>query len=218
MPRTTGPVLAAALAAVALGLGGCTTTLAGQAGVDPAATAAGTPAPSAPASSSPAPVPSSPTESPTVPSPATTSAAPASGEVPIVDAGLPDDCLLTAAQMGALASVGPMAPEQTTVTQSDGQTVVSCFYTEQGSFQPKGRIQVYTTTGAPVSEVMDRLQGTPVPGVGDRAVLVRSGEQNLLWFAAGPRIATVRLTGGLDGSAEAFRTAGQQAAAALATR
>lgn len=209
MSRTARALLAAGLLTAGLGLGGCTTTVAGQAGADPAA---GTSGPSAPS-----PAPSSSSASPTVPTPATTSAAP-SGDLPIVDAGLPDDCLLTGAQMGALAAVPPMTPAQSTVTQSDGQTVDSCFYSEQGGRQPRGRIQVYTTTGAPVAEVMGRLQGTDVPGVADRAVLVRSAEQNLLWFAAGPRIVTVRLTGGLDGSVDGFRTAGTQAAAALATR
>jgi hypothetical protein len=205
-------VAAVLAAAVAGGAAGCTATTGGQARVDPAADTATSDVPTTGAPSS-----GAASSSARVPTPASTSAAP-SGGLPIVDAGLADDCLLTGAQMGTLAGVGPMSAEQTSVTQSDGQKVDSCFYTEQGSFQPKGRVQVYTAAGVPVASVMDQLRGTEVPGVGDRAVLVRGDTQNLLWIAAGTRIATVRLSGGLDGTPERFRAAGAQAVAALATR
>lgn len=145
-------------------------------------------------------------------------AAPGS-ELPIVDAGLADDCLLAPEQLAALAGLGSAYAEQTAVTQSDGQTVDSCFYFETGGFVPRGRVQVYSPApGATVAAAMDQVTGAPVPGVGDRAVLVRTAAQEVLWAAAGERIATVRLSEGLSATDAAFTTAGQQALAALATR
>lgn len=123
-----------------------------------------------------------------------------------------DECLLNAAEFGALVGVAVHPPEQGTVQRPDGSRSSSCVAT--AGTEPVAMINVYgVRSGSPADYV--RAGGAAgrreIPGVGDAAVVIDTATGPTLQLASARYLVTV-LVAGRTPSDEAWHTA---AAAAL---
>ena len=174
-----------AVAALPLGLLGCTSVVAGEAAPAPPGVPAGSPAP------------------PPLPLPGV-QVGPRAG----LDADpLPDECLLNASEFGALVGGPVRPPEQGSVDRSDGSRSSSCVAT--AGREPVAMINVYTVrAGTPADYV--RAGGTSgrreLPGVGEAAIVIDTETGPTLQLAS-PRFLVTILVSGRTPSDEAWRAA-----------
>lgn len=109
-----------------------------------------------------------------------------------------DECLLTAAEFGALLGEPVLDPEKVAVKQPDGSVVSSCFVHNDNDIPlPIGRINVYTARTRTALEFLASERGgntRDLTGVGDAAIVISDGgDGGALHIAAGRYVVTIFL-------------------------
>lgn len=123
--------------------------------------------------------------------------APSTGGDVLLDAGLPDDCLLPEDVVATLTGVPAVYSENVTVGEQPAENLpTSCFYTAEGDFVPRARIQVYTSDPLTPAEVLDAQGGTTLAGVVDVATVTTQDGDVLVWVGRGERTAVLRVFSG----------------------
>jgi hypothetical protein len=141
---------------------------------------------------------------PTTPPPGSASDGPL---VPDVTA---DECLLTAGELTALLGVS-VQPAQATVAPNESVKVPSCVATTTaGPATPAGVVNVYAIRGSTPAEYVRGRTGRVLSGVGEAAIVVRTGTATVLQAARGPFLVTISALG-TPPSDDAWRAAGNAA-------
>ena len=127
---------------------------------------------------------------------------------------LADECLLDAAQLGALLD-RPVRAEQAVVRRADGTRSTSCYAgAADGPREPLAAINVYRVrTGTP-AEVVRAAGGRALPGLGEAAALLETAAGPTLQVA-GPRFLVTLLVQGRSPPDDAWRAAARAALARL---
>jgi hypothetical protein len=198
----------AAVVAVAVGLlaaAGCTTTVEGSGAAAPSPTPAATSTPP----TGPRPTTSGPTTS------GPTTSGPPLPRSALRSAGLPDECLLNAAEFGALVGRPVRPPEQSSVGWANGSVSSGCVATAAG--EPVAMTNVYgVRTGAPADYVRAAPTGghRELPGVGEAAIVLDTATGPTLQLAGEKYLVTI-LVSAATPSDDAWRAAGAAALSRL---
>ncbi len=150
------------------------------------------------------------------PSPSSAPAAPPPGPRSGLDVDvLPDECLLNAAEFGALVGRPVRPPEQSTVRRENGSTSSGCVATADG--EPVAMMNVYgVRTGTPADYVRAAPPGgrRELPGVGEAAAVIDTATGPTLQLA-GERYLVTILVSGATPSDDAWRAAAEAALSRL---
>jgi hypothetical protein len=138
---------------------------------------------------------------------------PATRAIALVADVLPDECLLDAAQFGALLGRPVRPPQQSVLRRDNGSRSSSCTVGSTGGTRtPVGAINIYRVRSGTAAEFVRGSGGRALPGAGEAAAVLDTASGPTLQVAREPFLVTVAVAGrGPDD--EAWRTA---AAAALA--
>jgi hypothetical protein len=141
------------------------------------------------------PLPSVRSTTPAASAPTTTVAASPTGQLPsdLTPNVVTDECLLTATELGALISRGPIRAENTELT-GGGAARRSCFYTPDNADDPAARIDIYASASVPPPDLLARIVangGHPLPEVGQGAVVIAGREGVFELVVASPTLLAV---------------------------
>lgn len=136
----------------------------------------------------------------------------------IADAGLPDDCLVSAADVDALGVAVVDHVLTTTQPYDNGTVETFCTYnnTYQGSDIAFAWVNVFTGVDYSPAEIVAANPYIALPGVGDAAGY-EQGVDTYLYIATGNYLIQISI-GGADPTASQLTTLGLAAVAGLATR
>lgn len=158
---------------------------------------------------------------PVTPAPATGSVTAGSTSAPTRAAALEpdvltDECLLDAAQFGALLGRSVRPPEQSTVHRDDGSRGSSCYVTPAAGPTPLAALNVYRVrAGTPAEFVRAAAAGgRALTGLGEAAAVLDTAAGPTLQ-AAGVRYLVTIVVQGRDPGDDAWRAAGRTALARL---
>lgn len=152
---------------------------------------------------------------PTVPTGPGTTVAPAAPRSGLEADVVADECLLNAAEFGALVGVAVRPPEQGTVERPDGSRGSSCVAT--AGTEPVAMINVYAVLSGQPAEYVRAGGGEgrrEVPGVGEAAVVIDTATGPTLQLAS-PRYLVTVLVAGRTPSDDAWHTAATAALSRL---
>ena len=127
---------------------------------------------------------------------------------------LADECLLDAAQLGALLG-RPVRVEQSVVRRDDGTRSTSCYAgATEGKPAPLAAINVYRVRSGTPSEFVHAAGGRALGGAGEAATLLETAAGPTLQVA-GPAFLVTLVVQGRSPPDEAWRAAARAALARL---
>ena len=152
---------------------------------------------------------------PTASAGADTPATTARARAPALDSDvLADECLLDAAQLGALLD-RPVRAENAAVRRADGTRSTSCYAgAADGPQEPLAAINVYRVRAGTPAEVVGAAGGRALPGLGEAATLLETAAGPTLQVAS-PRFLVTLLVQGRSPPDDAWRAAARAALARL---
>ena len=152
---------------------------------------------------------------PTATSPTAGAPAPATRAIALVADVLPDECLLDAAQFGALLGRPVRPPQQSVLRRDDGSRSSGCTVgSTDGSRTPVGAINIYRVRSGTAAEFVRGSGGQDLPGAGEAAAVLDTASGPTLQVAREPFLVTVAVSGRRPGD-DAWRTAAAGALARL---
>ena len=143
------------------------------------------------------------------------SASPTRARTPALESDvLADECLLDAAQLGALLG-RPVRVEQSVVRRDDGTRSTSCYAgAVEGKPAPLAAINVYRVRSGTPSEFVRAAGGRALGGAGEAATLLETAAGPTLQVA-GPAFLVTLVVQGRSPPDEAWRAAARAALARL---
>ena len=156
-----------------------------------------------------------PTAFPSASTGAGTPATTARARAPALDTDvLADECLLDAAQLGALLD-RPVRAENAAVRRADGTRSTSCYVgPADGPREPLAAINVYRVRAGTPAEAVRAAGGRALPGLGEAATLLETAAGPTLQVAS-PRFLVTLLVQGRSPPDDAWRAAARAALARL---
>ena len=156
-----------------------------------------------------------PTAFPSASTGAGTPATTARARAPALDTDvLADECLLDAAQLGALLD-RPVRAENAAVRRADGTRSTSCYAgAADGPREPLAAINVYRVRAGTPAEAVRAAGGRALPGLGEAATLLETAAGPTLQVAS-PRFLVTLLVQGRSPPDDAWRAAARAALARL---
>ena len=144
-----------------------------------------------------------------------TSPSPTKARTPALESDvLADECLLDAAQLGALLG-RPVRVEQSVVRRDDGTRSTSCYAgATEGKPAPLAAINVYRVRSGTPSEFVHAAGGRALGGAGEAATLLETAAGPTLQVA-GPAFLVTLVVQGRSPPDEAWRAAARAALARL---
>jgi hypothetical protein len=156
-----------------------------------------------------------PASSPVTASPTLVEPAPGTPAIALVADVLRDECLLDAAQFGALLGRPVRSPEQSVVRRDDGSPTAGCAVSStDGSRAPLGTINVYGVRSGTAAAFVRGSGGRIVPGAGEAAAVLETASGPTLQVARGSFLVTVVVVGRAPDD-DAWRAAATAALARL---
>ena len=148
-------------------------------------------------------------------SPTAVGPAPGTRTIALVPDVVRNECLLDAAQFGALLGRPVRPPQQSVVRRDDGSRTAGCAVSSTDrSRAPLGTINVYRVRSGTAAEFVRGSSGRAVPGAGETAAVLDTASGPTLQVARGPFLVTLVVAGRAPDD-DAWRAAATAALAQL---